>query len=204
MMKIKKIAVLTLIFLMAALPALSAPPSPREQVQEAVDNVMATLADQTLTSEARDQRLEELVRSQFDFQLMGQWILGVHWRQATPEQRERFIELFTQLLETTYRDRMSEYADQYAGDEQVEIVSERIIDNRALVDTIVITADRKRIPISYKLDLQQGEWRAYDVVIEEVSLVNTYRSEYAELVRRHGFDGLFSRMEKRIAELRAR
>ncbi len=202
-MKTKKALVLFLIILMVALPAFAAPQSPREQVQTTVDTVLETLADQSLSAEARDRRLEELIRQKFDFQLMSQWILGVHWRRATPEQRDRFIDLFTELLETTYRDRMSEYADQYAG-EQVEVVSERIIDNRALVDTIVVTQDRKRIPISYKLDLQQGEWRAYDVVIEEVSLVNTYRAEYSELVRRHGFEGLFSRMETRIAELRAR
>ncbi len=202
-MKSRIFVISTLIVLMAALPALAAPPSPRAQVQSTVDTVLSTLADETLTTEARDQRLEELIRQKFDFQIMSQMILGVQWRRASAEERERFIDLFTELLETTYRDRMSEYADQYAG-ERVEVVSERIIDNRAQVDTIVVTQDRKRIPISYRLDLQQGEWRAYDVVIEEVSLVSTYRAEYSELVRRHGFAGLFDRMEKRIAELRAR
>ena len=177
-----------------------AAPSPTDQVREAVDQILRLLKDPDLPSQVRNQRIQDLVRDRFDFQTMSQWILGIHWRQATPDQRQRFVDLFTQLLETTYRDRIDEYADRY-NDEQVEYVEERIIKDRAKVDTLVVTTDKK-IPISYKMILENDQWRVYDVIIEDVSLVRNYRSTYGEIISKEGFDSLFQRLEKKIDEIK--
>lgn len=200
-MKFKKIAVLLAAVLsMGSVHPAHAAISPTQQVQQSVDRIMDLLNDKSLQTEVRNQELEDLIRSRFDFQIMSQWILGQNWRKATPQQRDRFVELFTDLLEANYKGRIAEYADQYT-DEKVDYAGERIKGEHAMVDTFVVTKD-KRIPISYKLVQQKEEWRIYDVVIEEVSLVRNYRSTYDEILRKEGFDGLFARMVRKIDELK--
>lgn len=197
----RKLALIFALFLLlfSALPALAV--TPTEQVQKTVDQIMNLLNDKSLQPEVRNKKLEDLIRNRFDFQIMSQWILGNHWRRATPQQRDRFVNLFTDLLEANYKGRIAEYAEQYT-DERVDYSGERIKGEYAMVDTLVVTKDKK-IPISYKLVRRGNEWKAYDVVIEEVSLVRNYRSTYDEIVRKEGFDGLFARMEQKIRELKA-
>lgn len=199
-MKMKRIALfLTALFLAGVLPAWGQPPSPTEQLKGTVNEIMTILADDAMPSQARDQRLEKLVKDRFEFQIMSQMVLGPSWRRASAQERERFVDLFTSLLEANYRGRLSDYADQYT-DEQVHFVGERIKEDRAQVDTLVVTKEG-RFPISYRVVLQGGEWKVYDVVIEEVSLVRTYRTTYDEVVRKEGFEGLFARMEERVRRL---
>lgn len=175
--------------------------SPTQQAQTAVDGIMALLNDESLAPEDRNKKIEDIVRGRFDFEVMSQWILGIHWRKATPQERERFKDLYQQLLEATYKGRIGEYAEQYT-DERVDYVGEKIIEDRAMVDTLVVTRDRK-IPISYKMIRKGDEWKVYDVVIEEVSLVRNYRTTYGEIVRKEGLQGLFARMEEKIRDLRS-
>ncbi len=173
---------------------------PTEQLKTDVDRIIKTLSDQTLAKDQRDQRIIDLIRQRFDFEVMSQWILGVNWRKATPDQRNRFIGLFTQLLENTYKGRIEAYTGNYS-ENNVKYVEENIKKGRALVKTFIVT-ESTEIPVDYKLSQNSNEWRVYDVVIEEVSLVRNYRSTYGELVKKEGFEGLFERMEKKIEELK--
>ncbi len=166
-----------------------------------MSKILDLLNDRNLAPETRNQEIADIVRQRFDFDVMSQWILGIHWRKASPEEREKFKDLFTQLLEANYKGRIGEYADQYT-DERIDYVGERIIDDRALVDTLVVTKNQK-VPISYKMIRKGDEWKIYDVVIEEVSLVRNFRNTYDEIVRKEGLPGLFARMEKKIEDLRS-
>jgi len=126
---------------------------------------------------------------------MSQRTLGINWRNATPAQRARFVDLFSQLLEDTYRNRIT------YQDERVEYVGEEIRGSRGQVDTVVVA--NKEIPVSYRVRLKGDEWLVYDVIVEEVSLVTNYRSSYNEIIRQEGFDGLLKRLEDKIRELQA-
>ena len=173
---------------------------PTEQLKTDVDSIITTLNDKTIAQDQKKQKIIELIRRRFNFELMSQWILGVNWKKATPDQRERFIDLFTQLLENTYMGRIEAYTGTYSGN-NVKYVEEKIKKGRALVKTLIVT-ESNEIPVNYKLSKNSNEWRVYDVVIEEVSLVRNYRSTYREIVGKEGFDGLFDRMEKKIEELK--
>jgi phospholipid transport system substrate-binding protein len=175
--------------------------SPTQQAQMTVDRIMELLNDKSLAASERDKKIEDIIRSRFDFDAMSQWILGPNWRKASPAERERFKELYMQLLEATYKGRIGEYAEQYT-DERVEYGGEKIIEDRAMIDTFVVTRDRK-IPISYKMIRKSDEWKVYDVVIEEVSLVRNFRNTYDEIIRKEGLPGLFARMETKIRDLKA-
>jgi len=191
-----------LCILMVALCAWGRPamavPGPTEQLRVTLDKIIEVLRDKDLPQEAILDQVEVLVRSKFDFNAMSQRTLGINWRNADPQQRARFVELFSQLLEDTYRSRIRNYTYQ---DERVEYVGEEIKGSRGQVDTLVVA--NKEIPVSYRVRLKGSEWLVYDVIVEEVSLVSNYRSSYNEIIRQEGFDGLLQRLEDKIRELEA-
>ncbi len=198
-MHLKKIPALLLILILATAGTAAAVSSPTQELRNGVEKILDLLKDKNLAPEVRNQKIEDIVRKRFDFNVMSQWILGIYWRKASPQERDKFKDLFKQLLEATYKGRIGEYAEQYSN-EHVEYAGERIVEDRALVDTFVVTKDKK-IPISYKMIKQGDEWKIYDVVIEEVSLVLNYRNTYQEIVRKEGLQALFKRMEEKIAEI---
>ena len=175
---------------------------PTKQLKSDIDQVIKLLNDQTLDKDQKDQEIIDSIRHRFDFPTMSQWILALNWRKATPEQRARFIDLFTQLLENTYKGRVQAYTGTYSQN-NVKYIDEQIKRGRALVKTLIVT-ESNEIPVDYKLSENQGGWQVYDVVIEEVSLVRNYRSTYGEIVDREGFDGLFKRMQDKIEEVKSR
>ena len=179
-----------------ALPSPSPAASPRAEVQATVDQVIETLKDETLGDAARREKLTSIIRPRFDLRTMSQWVLGVNWRRATETQKRHFIDLFSELLESTYVSKIENYTD-----ERVVYGDERIEDGRALVETRVVTKSAE-IPIIYRMIRKDGEWKVYDVVIENVSLVRNYRSTYDQIAREQGIDRLLQRMEGKMAELR--
>jgi phospholipid transport system substrate-binding protein len=173
-------------------------PGPTEQLRGTIDRIIETLRDKSLPRDELLSRVSVLVRSKFDFWAMSQRTLAVNWNRATPEQRQRFVALFSQLLEDTYRERIGSYTYQ---NEYVKYVSEKVEGTRGEVHTFVVA--NNEIPVTYRVRLKGQEWLVYDVVVEEVSLISNYRSTYNEIVRREGMDGLLKRMEQRIRELKA-
>jgi len=171
--------------------------SPQQSVESIVDGSILILNDEKLDLQEKKARIRSIVLDSVDFRSMSQRILSRNWQKANEEERERFIQLFTDLLETTYIDRIEEYSD-----ERMEYVRERIKGDRAIVDTLFITK-KKQIPINYKLIRKEGKWWVFDIVIEEVSLISNYRETYREIVMRDGIEGLLTRMENKIEELKA-
>lgn len=186
---------LALVLCLATVAARAA--EPLTEVQSTVDQVLTLLRNQSLPQAERRQQLTAVIRPAFDFEVMSQWVLGPNWRQASAAQRQRFVDLFSDLLEATYIGKIESYTD-----ERVEYTGQKMEGERAEVETLIKTRSAD-IPIRYKLFRKGERWLVYDVVIEEVSLVRNYRSTYDEIVRKDGFDGLFSRMEEKIRELRA-
>ena len=161
---------------------------PMAQVKETVDAILATLKDDSLTREVRRKQIRNLINRRFDYRTMSQRTLAVNWKKASPAVRDRFIKLFSKMLESTYMGRIEAYTN-----ERVEYVKERIKGKKAIVDTGNVD-----IPITYRLRRKGDQWLVYDVKIEEVSLIRNYRSSYGEIVRKEGFDGLLAKMEARL------
>ncbi len=181
--------------LLLALAGIAAPATtPTDTVRETVDAVITTLK-KDLDEERKRDEVFRLISDNFDFKVMAKRILATNWHKASDEQRRRFIDLFTRLLTRTYWGRIRDYRD-----EQVEYRGERIKKGRyARVDTEIVTAD-KRIPITYRLLNRKGRWKAYDVIIEGVSLVQNFRTSYQAIVRKEGIDGLLQQMAAKTGE----
>lgn len=168
-----------------------------DQVQQTVDEVLSTLRDQGVAREVRREKLAGLIRARFDFETMSQWVLGTNWRKASPDEKKRFTDLFSDLLKETYLGRIETYTD-----EKVLYPGQKVEGDKAEVSTMIQTKSAD-IPIVYKMTKHGDQWLVYDVIIEEISLVRNYRSTYNDIIRKEGMPGLFSRMEQKIKELQA-
>lgn len=169
---------------------------PMDQARAAIETIVDILKDKDLNRDIKRQRISSVVHKRFDFSTMSQRVLATYWKKAAPEDRERFEELFPELLEATYIGRIDAYTN-----ERVEYVNEKVEGKQAAIDTLVITKNAD-IPVQYKMILKDGEWLVYDVVIEEVSLIRNYRSTYQEIIMKKGFDGLLLNMEEKLKEIR--
>jgi phospholipid transport system substrate-binding protein len=166
-----------------------------DEVKTTVDNVLDVLKDKAAPLQQRRDRIRQLVRGRFDFELMSQSTLGRQWNKASREEKDTFIGLYSKLLEATYVGRIEEYTD-----ERIKYDSEKVRGDKALVETKIVT-DSVEIPIDYKLVQTASGWKVYDVVIEGVSLIRNFRSSYGTIVDNEGFSGLFARMETKVQEL---
>ena len=178
-------------------PPVLAASAPKAQVEETVEAVIALLRDKSLEREVRRDKIRKLIYDRFDFRLMSQRTLSTNWKKASAEQKDRFIQLFSQLLEWSYISRIEAYTN-----EKVEYLSEKIKKNRAQVDTVILSGGTD-IPVNYRLINKDDQWFVYDVIIEEISLISNYRSSYRTIVKKDGIDGLLAQMEQKIAELKA-
>ena len=128
---------------------------------------------------------------------MARRTLGSYWDDATEEQRQQFSDLFVQVLEGTYLNRIGDYSDG-----TVKFLKQRVKGNKAIVDTQILTDDLE-IPVQYKMIYSDGRWQVFDLVIEGVSLIKNYRSSYGEIIRRKGYNGLLQLMEEKVDAMRA-
>ncbi|MCB1670240.1 MAG: ABC transporter substrate-binding protein [Gammaproteobacteria bacterium] len=171
--------------------------SPSKRVEGVVEQVLTILRNESLAAEARRDQLKTELGKVFDSRAMAQSALSTNWRSASSEQQDEFQELFRQTLENTYIGRIEAYTN-----ETVEYRAEDIDNNRATVETTIVTAANE-IPVNYKLRLRSDGWYVYDVEVENVSMISSYRETYRSVVRRSGMDNLLSEMRKNVEELGA-
>ena len=175
--------------------------SPLARVRTTVDAVLAVLGEPGLDRDQRWERIAEAIGEHFDFQSMSQSVLASSWQRASAVERRQFTEYFSQYIEVTFRSRIESYAGQ-----GIEYLGERTADDRAVVDTVIVSGD-VRTPVTYRLrradtGTRAGQWLAYDVVIEGVSLVANYRNTFAAIVKSEGMEGLLADVRRRIEKHR--
>ena len=195
----KKIWIILLILLFTKAIAF-ATVSPKEQIKKTVDNVISILKDPKYKGEKKSRERRSVLRNEigkvFDFEEMSKRSLGVYWKERTPQEKKEFVDLYKDLLERSYSGKIESYTD-----EEIIYTDERIENGKyAEVKTKIITKDKKEIPIDYKLYFNGKEWKVYDLVIEGVSLVSNYRSQFNKIIRNHSYQELVKRMKTKQAE----
>lgn len=188
---------LGLLIIAAAAPA-EEKNTPLDVVRSTVDRVIVVLADKSVDDAARKRQVRGIIKEHFDFTAMSVRVLATNWRKASRDQRARFTALFRELLTNTYWQKLSGYSDEkvvYTGER-------RRSDKLATVSTVIETATAD-IPVDYMLYAKDGRWLAYDVVIEQISLVRNYRGSFQDIVREDGIDGLIRQLEIKVAETSA-
>lgn len=169
---------------------------PTDQVRSTVDRVLAIVQDPKLKSNDKVNERRELLRrvieARFDFAEMAKRSLGAEWRRLKPSQQQEFVELFTDLL----RDAYVADIESYKG-EKVIYTRETQEDQFATVHTLIRSPDGTEYSLEYRLQLAGKEWKAYDVVIENVSIVNNYRSQFARLINKSSYEGLIRALKEK-------
>ncbi len=167
--------------------------------QGAIEDTVTRVREAVRTEEGKtsvqalEMKLREIIMPVFDFEEMSKLCLGQNWKAVTPDQQKEFVKLFSELLARTYLRKIRENA---ADSEFAVLRNSNLAPDRTLVQT-KINYKGDQASIDYRLRLEEGRWRIYDVVIENVGLVSNYRSEFASILRKENFDGL-------LASLRAK
>ena len=189
------------LFLLAVLsapePALAGDPT--DQIRGAIDRGIAILQRPDLKAkEKREERREALRKELFPsfyFEEMAKRSLGVHWKDRTPQEREEFTRLFRDLLENAYAVKIEGYKG-----EKILYRKESVDLPYAEVNTVIVTLQGDEIPVDYRVLKDGARWRIYDIVIEGVSLVNNYRSQFAGILQKSSFPELVRRLKSTIQQ----
>jgi len=184
-----------LVALLAIGSARAAAPAPTEIVRETIDAVLAIARGDGPPTARRDAAFA-VVKRHFDFQAMSRRVLATHWSAASAEERTRFVALFTELLTRTYWRKIANYRGA-----PIEFVDERVRDDGYATVATVVRTDTAMVPVDYRLQRTATGWQAYDVTIEQISLVRNYRGSFQDLVRRDGIAGLLAQLETKVAAL---
>jgi phospholipid transport system substrate-binding protein len=190
----KTILSIALATFLVAQNGLLAAASPEDQVRQTIDEILAILNDPQLKSKPQQRRreLKAVIQRRFDFDEMARRSLASEWQRLSPEQRKEFIALFTDLSEEAYLASIEAYSG-----EKVEYLKEQTDGNYAEVRTKIIDNMGREFFVNYRLHNEGGDWKVYDVLIEDVSLVNNYRAQFRRVLARSSFDELLRRMREK-------
>jgi phospholipid transport system substrate-binding protein len=182
------------LLIFAGIPSLAAE-SPTEVVRTTINDVIRILEDKELKAPAnllpRRRLLEEVIAQRFDYGEMSKRALAANWTPLTNEQRDEFVDLFKAFLS----DRYAAKIEGYSG-EQVSYLSERMEGQFAEVRTKLVSR-KVDIPMDYRLINKAGRWYAYDIIVDGVSLVKNYRSQFTTIIRSSSYEELVHRLRNR-------
>jgi phospholipid transport system substrate-binding protein len=171
---------------------------PTDVVRQITDQVMKILEDPQFQAPnrhaERQERLHKIAEQVFDWQEMARRALAVHWRERTPQEQQEFVRLFRDLVEGTYINRLESAIQEKR---EIQYVGEQVDGSRAAVKTNVVTRRNQQVPIEYRLQKADGRWLIYDVLVEGISLVNNYRSQFNRIITSSSYNDLVQKMKNR-------
>ena len=163
-----------------------------------IDQVISVVTDPQYQDDRQTRRakMKGIIFPKFNFLEMGKRSLGSkRWKERSPEERKVFIDAFGKLLENSYANKLESYHD-----EKINYVDEIVKGKYAMVKTEVIRKNGT-VNVDYKLIRGGGEWRVYDIVVEGVSLIKNYRSQFARIIHQDSFDTLMEKLNAKVDKL---
>jgi phospholipid transport system substrate-binding protein len=167
------------------------------QLKGTIEKVIKIIQDEALNNDkqARREALRETINGRFNYRQMVMRSLAKNWDARSDQERQEFIALFKSLLENSYAKKLEAYQD-----EKINYVSEIIKGKYALVKTEVVRKS-STIGVDYKLIQENGNWKVYDFVIEGVSMIRNYRSQFTKIIRRDSYEVLVQKLTDKINEI---
>lgn len=169
--------------------------SPTESVKSTISDLLSILGNDALKqpdrSVERRQQIEQVIRHRVNYEQMAQRSLGVPWTRLNDPERQEFVSLFVQLLRDTFANKIDQYYD-----EQIFYRFERREGSFAEVRTNLI-GSKVDTALDFRLENHSGNWLVYDVVIDSVSIVRNYRTQFNRIVRDESYGGLVAKLKQR-------
>jgi phospholipid transport system substrate-binding protein len=171
-----------------------------DEVKRTVDDVIKIVTDKELKKPANEQKrrneLKAAIGRIFDYRQMAKRSMAIHWKTLTPAQQNEFVDLFSTLLENSYAGKIESY-----NKEKIVYDKELVEGNYAQVNSRVITPKRDEYSLDYRLLKEGDKWMVYDVVIEGVSLVSNYRTQFNKIINDQGYKELVKKMRTKSEEI---
>lgn len=185
-----------LITIILTMPHMAAAGPASDQMMQSVQTIQAILSDPSLKGEAKKQerwqKLREAINARFDFDEMAKRSLGPEWQKHSPEEQKEFVRSFTALVVGAYFDQLESY-----NGEKVRLINERQDKDVVEVATKVINNKNEEFSVNYRLHDLSGDWKVFDVVIENVSIVNNFRSQFNRVLAKSSYADLLKSMNQK-------
>lgn len=171
-----------------------------DEVKKTVDEVVKIVSDKEMkkNDQKRRQALKKSISKIFDYSEMAKRSLGKHWNARSAAEKKQFAELFASLLENSYASKIESY-----NNEKIVYLRETVDGDHSEVKSKVVTAKRDEFTLDYRMINQNGKWMVYDVVIEGVSLVSNYRTQFNKIITSNGYPELVKKLQTKTDELKA-
>jgi phospholipid transport system substrate-binding protein len=174
--------------------------APTDQLKAQIDRVLKALDDPELKKDGRHRERRAAVRKIandiFDFGETARRSLARHWQGRTPAERDEFVQLFSDLLERSYISKVELY-----GGEKIQYLGDAVEGEQAKVQTKLLTKGGSEIPIEYRMHRKGDRWLVYDVIIEGVSLIANYRTQFNKIIQTSSYQELVKKMKTKQEEL---
>jgi phospholipid transport system substrate-binding protein len=181
----------------------AAPGAVTDSLKGPLEKLIDILNDPSLKTPGKENErkntLLKLVKERFDEEAFARRALGVHWKKRTKEEKQEFVEIFSDLLERTYLKKIDDYlakAGNFSG-KNIVYLNETVKGRYVIVKTKVIVDDETHIPVLYLFTNKQGKWLAVDIAIEGVSLVKNYRAQFKEILANSSFAELITKLKSK-------
>lgn len=194
-MQKRMMCLLVISALLAPFPTEGTPGTPIEVIKKEVGRLIEVLRAE-IPQEEKEEKIWSIADGIFDYTQLSKRTLARNWRSFRPDQRKEFTQLFSKLLGDVYLDRIMAYRDEEVVFEKQEM----FFNDTAEVFTRVI-ARSKEVPIRYRMTLRNGNWKIYDVVVEGVSLVGNYRSQFKQILLNASPEDLLETLRKKVEKM---
>jgi phospholipid transport system substrate-binding protein len=179
-----------------AVPAVAGEPT--DQLKQAIDKVLAIVTDPALKGPDHEAERRKLIRiaaeGRFDWPAMARSAMGIYWRDRTPAEKKEFTRLFTDLIESAYMGKIEGYSG-----EKIRYLGDSTDNGYGTVKTRIADKEGRKIPVTYWVKEENGQWLIYDISIEAVSLVYNYRSQIADIMSKSSYANLIKILKERVA-----
>jgi len=166
-------------------------------IQSIID-VLEARADKESITDADRENIRQVVAGKFDYREMSRRSVGKPWKKMTAEKQTEFTELFRQVLEYSYGNQLAGYHGQKVVFEKADFKKDKARVKGAVVD------DNKTIPMEYRLHQTPTGWQVYDIKIEGVSMITTFRKDFKSIIKKKNIDGLMATLQQKIDKLKAK
>lgn len=174
-----------------------------DSLKGTLDQIIDVLNDPSLRTPGKENErrdiLLKLVKERFDEEEFARRALGSHWGERTNEERKEFVEVFSDLLQGTYLDKIDAYlakAGSFSG-KNIRYLNETVKGKYVIVTTKILTSDNAEIPVLYLFKGKQGNWLVCDVAIEGVSIAKNYRAQFNEILANSSFKELIAKLKSK-------
>ena len=198
-MKRRLLVLNLLLLILIALPLNLYAGPPTDAVKGEVDKILGKLRDPAFKSKSKEEKIggiRGIINEIFDWNELSKRTLGRNWKKFNDAQKKEFTDLFSSLLEGVYADRLLAYSDEkVVFEKETELKKGRVE-----VASHIATSDGKKIPLNYRMIQKDGKWGVYDVVIEGVSMVKNYRSQFREILSKKQPEDLLETLRKKTGK----